>query len=402
MFTVISFRKYWHNRMRHFRAGILAAYAGLLVGWAQSPAQQQSRPRPPAPVVSPDVQPDGHVVFRLRAATAKEVTLRGEWVAAGGIDVSPPVAMTRDDAGIWSVTVGPLPSEVLAYSFTVDGVTVADPNNSAVKLAANGAAQSLVAVAGNPPRLHDIRDVPHGTVQENWYHSKVLDGRTRHFFVYTPPGYDPRRPEGYPVLVLLHGAGNSETNWESIGRANFILDNLIAEKRAVPMLIVMPFGHILPPGGSDLSRNNELFDQDLVESIMPAVESHYHAAPGARNRGVAGLSMGGMQALEIGLRHPDRFAWIGVFSPVTEPDIAGRYAQQLAQADKLNRSLSLLWVGCGTQDNLFQRTKSVDEVLTAHGIRHEFHPAEGARHSWVLWRENLAELAQAAFRGNKR
>lgn len=349
-------------------------------------------------MVSPEVRPDGYVTFRLRAPVAKEVTLRGEWVAAGGIDVSPPVTMTRDDAGVWSVTVGPLPSEVLAYSFTVDGVTIADPQNPAVKLAANGAAQSLVAISGNPPRLHDIRDVPHGIVQENWYRSKAADGQTRHFFVYTPPVYDPRLAAGYPVMVLLHGAGNSETNWESIGRANFILDNLIADKRAVPMLLVMPFGHILTPGGPDLSRNNTLFEQDLLDDIMPAVEARYNTAKSAKNRAIAGLSMGGMQALAMGLRHPDRFAWIGVFSPVTEPDIPQRYSEQLSQTEKLNGALSLLWLGCGTLDNLFQRTKGLDEALSAHGIRHEFHAVEGARHSWVLWRENLAELAQRAFR----
>jgi enterochelin esterase family protein len=239
--------------------------------------------------------------------------------------------------------------------------------------------------------------VPHGTVQENWYRSKAADGQTRHLFVYTPPQYDPRLAAGYPVMVLLHGAGNSETNWESIGRANFILDNLLADKRALPMLLVMPFGHIIPPGG-DLSRNNALFEQDLIDDIMPAVEARYNTANGAKNHAIAGLSMGGMQALAMGLRHPDRFAWIGVFSPVTEPEIPQRYSAQLAQADKLNSALSLLWLGCGSLDNLFQRTKSVDETLTAHGIRHEFYPAEGARHSWVLWRDNLAEFAQRAFR----
>jgi enterochelin esterase-like enzyme len=376
----------------------IAGFSLCLSALAQNGQAPQQPPRQrPAPIVSPEVAPDHHVTFRLRAPAAKEVTLRGEWVAAGGIDVSPPVPMTRDDNGVWSVTVGPLPSEVLAYSFTIDGVTVADPINPIVKLAANGAAQSLVAIPGDPPRLHDIRDVPHGTVQENWYRAKALDGQTRHFYVYTPPGYDAKLPGGYPVLVLLHGAGNSETNWESIGRANFIVDNLLAEKRAKPMLLVMPFGHAVPQGSPEQARNNALFEDDLLQDIMPALESHYNTARGARNRAIAGLSMGGMQALAIGLRRPDQFAWIGVFSPVTEADIPQRYARQLEDAATLNKSLALLWVGCGTLDNLFQRTKSVDEVLTARGVKHEFHPAEGARHSWVLWRDNLAEIAQRAF-----
>jgi enterochelin esterase family protein len=377
----------------------LVVLAFAMCASAQPQQQKQApRPRPPAPVVSPDVEPDGHVTFRLRAPEAKEVTLRGEWVVDGGIDVSPPVAMTRDDAGVWSVRVGPLPREVMSYYFTIDGVGVADPENPLVKFGAHEAAQSLVIIRGDPSRLHDIRDVPHGAVQENWYHSKTVGGDARRFFVYTPPDYDAKRQGGYPVLVLLHGSGNSETNWEAIGRANFIVDNLLAEKRAQPMLLVMPFGHAVPFGGPDQARNNVLFEQDLLQDIMPAVVARYNTAPGNKNRAVAGLSMGGMQALAIGLHHPEEFAWIGVFSPVTEPDIPQRYAAQLDQAALLNKNLSLLWIGCGTLDNLFKRTQAVDEALTQHGIHHEFHPAEGGKHSWILWRQNLEELAQRIFR----
>ena len=364
----------------------------------QTSAPQPQRQRQPPPVVSPDVQPDGHVIFRLRAPEAKDVTLRGEWVVDGGIDVSPPVVMDRDSSGVWSVTVGPLPREVLSYYFTIDGVGVVDPVNPLVKLAAHGAAQSLVILAGNPPRPHDIREVPHGAVQENWYHSKTLGGEARRFFVYTPPSYDAHQSGGYPVLVLLHGSGNSETNWEAIGRANFILDNLLAEKRAKPMLLVMPFGHAIPFGAPGQDKNNALFEQDLLNDILPAVESRYATAAGGKNRAIAGLSMGGMQALAIGLRHPNQFAWIGAFSPVTESDIPQRYAAELDRAEVLNKSLSLLWVGCGTLDPLFKRTQVVDELLTQHGVRHEFHAEEGSRHSWILWRANLEAMAQRLFR----
>lgn len=376
----------------------LVCFSLALCAFAQQTQPMQAPRRQPPPVVSPEVQPDGHVTFRLRAPDAREVTLRGEWVADGGIDVSPPVAMTKDDAGVWSVTVGPLPSEVLSYYFTIDGVGVVDPVNPEVKLAAHGAAQSLVSIPGHPPRLHEIRDVPHGTVQENWYRAKALGGQARRFYVYAPPGYDSHFSGGYPVFVLLHGSGNSETNWETIGRANFIIDNLLAEGKVKPMLLVMPFGHAVPQGSPEQARNNILFEQDLLEDIMPALESSYKVAPGARNRAIAGLSMGGMQALAIGLRHPEAFAWIGAYSPVTEQDIPQRYADQLAQAESLNRALSLLWIGCGTLDPLFKRTQAVDEVLTQHGIKHEFHAAEGARHSWILWRANLAEMAQKLFR----
>ncbi len=375
---------------------------GRALGWwpmalwiaASAFALQQpdaKQPRAQAPAVSPDVQADNHVTFRLRAPDASSVALHGEWTASA-------IEMTKDGAGIWSVTVGPLPTEVYAYSFTVDGVGIADPQNSMVKLAARGAAQSLVAIAGVPPRLHDARDVPHGTVQENWYYSKALNHELRHFFVYTPPGYDARSESGYPVLVLLHGAGNSETNWQSIGRANFIADNLLAEKQTKPMLLVMPFGHAVPQNGPDQARNNELFEQDLLTGIMPTLESQYRVAQGPRNHAVAGLSMGGMQALAIGLHNPDRFAWIGVFSPIMEPEIETRYAAQLAQADALNKKLALLWIGCGTEDNLFRGAKALDTTLTTHGVRHEFHPSEGGRHSWVLWREYLERMLPTLFR----
>jgi enterochelin esterase-like enzyme len=314
------------------------------------------------------------------------VSLRGEWQSAE-------IPMTNEN-GTWSVTVGPLPREVYAYSFSVDGLTLLDPQNTAVKLSARGATQSIVAIPGDPPGLHDARDVPHGTVQENWYHSKTLG--LRHFFVYVPPGYDARTAGGYPVLVLLHGAGNAESNWVSMGRANFILDNLIAERAARPMLLVMPFGHAVPQGAANESENNLLFEQDLVTDIMPAVEARYNVAKGAVNRGVAGLSMGGMQALALGLRQPDRFGWVGVFSPIVERDLEQRYASQLADAASLNKKLSLVWVGCGTEDQLFKGTQTLHQVLEARGLRHEYRTGEG-RHSWVVWRRHLAELAPLLF-----
>jgi enterochelin esterase-like enzyme len=164
------------------------------------------------------------------------------------------------------------------------------------------------------------------------------------------------------------------------------------------MLLVMPFGHAVPQNGPDQARNNILFEQDLLTDIMPALESRYRVAAGAKNRGIAGLSMGGMQALAIGLRHPDQFGWIGVYSPIMEADFDQRYAAQLAGAALLNQKLSVLWVGCGTLDNLFKGAKALDETLTKQGIKHEFHPTEGGRHSWVLWREYLEEMAPKMFR----
>jgi len=360
----------------------------VLLAAASALSQQSNQRRPPQNLASPEYLEGGRVTFRLRAPRATEVTLRGDWTAD-------PVALVKSDDGIWSATVGPLPGEVYAYSFNIDGVTVADPQNPQVKLAARGASQSLVAIPGAPPQIHDPRDVPHGTVQENWYHSKTI-GELRHFYVYAPPNYDARSAAGYPVLVLLHGAGNAETNWQAIGRANFIIDNLLAEKKVKPMLLVMPFGHALPPNAPDQQRNNIAFEQDLLRDIIPAVESRYRVAPGARNRAVAGLSMGGMQALAIGLRNPDKFAWIGVFSPIMERDFENKYAAELAASDMLNKQLSLLWVGCGSEDQLFKGTQALHETLTRRSVKHEYHATAG-RHSWVVWRKYLAEMAPALF-----
>ena len=254
-----------------------------------------------------------------------------------------------------------------------------------VKLAPRGAGESRSRYPGDPPRLHDPRDVPHGSVQENWYYSKTLNHELRHFYVYTPPGYDARSAAGYPVLFLLHGAGNSETNWQSIGRANFIVDNLLAEKQVKPMLLVMPFGHAVPQNGPDQARNNSLFEQDLVTSIMPALESSYRVAKGARNHAIAGLSMGGMQALAIGIHNPDLFAWIGV-----QPDhgIGFRHALRGAAGGRGRAEQET----CHALDRLRHGGQSVQRRESSRRNshqtwgQHEFHPSEGGRHAGALAR----------------
>ncbi len=304
--------------------------------------------------------------------------------------------MTKSPEGVWSVTVGPLPAEVYAYSFDIDGASVADPLNKHVKLAARGASQSLISITGDRPQLHEPKDVPHGAVQEVWYQSKTA-GDLRRFFVYTPPNYDARSAAGYPVAVLLHGAGNAESNWEEIGRANFIIDNLLAENKVKPMLLVMPFGHTVPQNAPNASENNRLFEKELLADIMPAVTARYRVAAGAKNRAVAGLSMGGMQALAIGLHHPDEFAWIGVFSPIMERDFEQRYAAELASADTLNKKLSLLWVGCGLQDQLLPGTHTIRDALAKNRIKHFYRESEGF-HSWVVWRKYFAEWSTQLFR----
>jgi enterochelin esterase family protein len=184
-----------------------------------------------------------------------------------------------------------------------------------------------------------------------------------------------------------------------MGRANFILDNLLAEKKIRPMLVVMPFGHAVPQGSPNDASNNRLFEDVLLTHILPAVEARYRVAKGAANRGIAGLSIGGMQALAIGIRNPDRFKWVGVFSPIMERDFEERYTAELAKPAALNKGLSLLWVGCGTEDQLFRGTQTLHESLTAHGVKHTYRTGEG-RHSWVVWRKHLIEVAPLAFRSS--
>ena len=370
--------------MRSVLAALTVVASGIFA-LAQAPATPPPQARPAA-TTSPDVHPDGTVVFRLRAPRATQVIVRGEWQTGD-------IPMTNDN-GVWSATVGPLPREVYAYSFVVDGLTIVDPQNTAVKLSARGATQSIVTIPGDPPGLHDLRDVPHGAVQEHWYPSKTLSS-VRHLFVYTPPGYE-RGNTAYPVLVLLHGAGNAESNWVSMGRANVILDNLIATKAAAPMLLVMPFGHAVPQGAPNESENNRLFETELLTDILPFVDAHYRTARGSAKRGVAGLSMGGMQALALGLRHPEVFAWVGVFSPIMERDFETRYEKELANTAALNK-LSLFFVGCGTEDQLFKGTAALHDTLAARGVTHTYRTGEG-RHSWVVWRKHLIEVAQKAFR----
>lgn len=244
-------------------------------------------------VVSPDVHPDRTVTFRLKAPNASEVTLTGDWLPSSE-------KLTKDEKGIWSVTLGPLEPGLAIYNFTMDGLAIADPVNPHIKLRARGSG-SLVDVPGTGNELWVPRDVPHGTVDITWHKSKVLNGETREFRVYTPPGYDQNPGARYPVLYLLHGNNDTQAGWVDVGRANIIMDNLIAEKKAVPMIVVMPFGHA--------TNNTGRFDFEryLLEDVIPTVEKSYRVIADRDHRAIVGYSMGGGQALNIGLGHLDLF-----------------------------------------------------------------------------------------------
>lgn len=351
---------------------------------AAAPSQP---PRNSGPA-SPEVHPDRTVTFRVRAPKAAEVTLTADW-QTGGVQ-----KMAKDDAGVWSITVGPLEPGAAIYNFTIDGVAVPDPVNPRIKLRARTSA-SIVDVPGDGSELWNPGTVPHGRVELMYVPSKAaLPGQTREVRVYTPPGYD-RGTDKYPVMYLFHGSNDTAAGWTDVGRANFILDNLIAQKTAVPMLVVMPFGHALPFGGP--GDNTKVFEQYLLEDVIPTVEKAYRTAPGRENRAVVGLSMGGGQALTIGLGHLDLFSHVGAFSSAIPGDFSTRFKALLDDPAGTNAKLKVLFIACGRQDGAFARSQHLDETLTAHKIDHTFYPTEGL-HNFAVWRRYLGQVAPMLFR----
>lgn len=352
--------------------------------------------QPAAPIASPEVHPDRRVTFRLAAPAATEVMFKGDWQAE-------PVAMEKSADGVWSITVGPLAPSTYIYSFTMDGLAMADPVNPRIKLRARTSG-SLVEVPAATPSVQEARDVPHGAVEINWHKSELLGDAARAVWVYTPPGYaaDPERQ--YPVLYLFHGNNDRPAGWIDVGNLNFITDNLIAEKKAVPMIVVMPFGHAIPFGQrAEPPRTNTVaFEEYLLREVIPLVEQKYRVAPGREQSAVAGMSMGAEQALHVFFGHLDRFAAAGAFSPAGYRNLATQHAALLADAEKTNKAIDVLWIACGRQDpRHFAGSERIVEVLAAHGIEHTWRPSEGA-HNYALWRDHLVEFLPLLFRAETR
>jgi enterochelin esterase family protein len=355
----------------------------------------QNPPARPAPVLSPELMPDGSVTFRLRAAQAKEVALRGQWMARA-------LPLARDDNGVWKVTTEVIPPGVWEYSFQVDGLNVLDSLNPTFK-PQREPSKSILHIAAMPPNPWDWQDVPHGTVHQHGYNSKAL-GRPRELWVYTPPGYeqaitaDPTAR--FPLLVLQHGSGDNHQTWVVHGKAHWILDNLIATKRAKPMIVVMIDGHPLGTVSRDSAGQRrgaamDAFRGELFGDALPLVDSLYRVEPDAANRAIAGLSMGGGQSLSVGLTNLDRFAWVGAFSAA--PPSAETGQAIIADPAGTNSRLKLLWIGCGKDDQLRSRNEEFVASLKDKGVRHEWQLTAG-NHSWPVWRGYLAEFAPKLFR----
>jgi enterochelin esterase family protein len=359
--------------------------------------------RPPAPFyedtgnipVSPEVRTDRTVTFRLFAPKASEVLLMG---SPGILEFTKkPLPLVKDGQGVWSLTIGPLPPGFYTYGYAIDGgLRMPDPANPNLELRRWGPT-SLFLVLGEEKAVFEERRVPHGTVHVNFYDSPNLHAQ-RMVYVYTPPGYE-TGSQKYPVLYLLHGNGQIEASWTWTGRANVIMDNLLADGKIRPMIVVMPYGHVQreihPPGaaaapgpGADMAA----IEKELITAVKPLVESRYRVLAQRTSRAIAGLSMGSAQSLTIGLHNLDHFAYIGAFS-----GSGSRAEWEKADPAILNQKLKVLWLGCGTEDFAYAGMKALNELLTQKKVKHIWNPS-GAGHSWPNWQAYLSKYAPLLFR----
>jgi enterochelin esterase family protein len=379
------------------------------------------------PIRSPEVGEDGRVTFRLRGPNATAVA-----AMLGGKSLP----MLKDAQGVWSVTTDPLAPDYYTYSLVVDGTSINDPANRQVQTSFNSF-QSMFVVPGPEPWF-PAAGVPRGAVARHSFRSAVA-GDDRNFLVYTPPGYDPRRSRPYPVLYLLHGLGDDAERWMNGGAANVILDNLIAQGKAVPMVVVTTLGYGVNngPAGAMAPENITGYTKSLLTEVIPAVERSYHVSRNRDDRAIAGLSMGGAETLYTALNNLDRFAWVASFSGafvmwprLADPSAAaapagaaapgppaapgpgrgagrGRGAMRIdasvfdkifpAVDSKVNSRLRMLWITCGTADSLIGVNRQFKDWLRSKGIRFTEEEAPEVGHVWPYWRKNLAELVTKVF-----
>jgi len=343
-------------------------------------------------IASPEVYADRTVTFRVKAPHAERVLLSSGPVmnALGSADHA--LAFPgKDEDGVWSLTLGPLPPDVYDYIYLIDGVPFTDSSNAAVKTGTTAPQSLLTVPAEEGPRYYEVQDVPHGTLHRHYYASRSI-GDVRDVYVYTPPGYEDNPGRHYPVLYLLHGGGDDAGGWSSVGRAHLIVDNLLAEGKAEPMIVAMPFGQavsITADWEERRQRNTALFEQDLFTDVMPLVESAYRVQADRDHRAMAGLSMGGGQTDEIALQHLDTFSYVGILSAGMRA-FEERHAALLADPAAANEQLNLLFLGCGTLDPLAVEGMERGHVLLVEkGIEHVYWTLEGAGHTWIVWRTAL-------------
>lgn len=379
---------HYNQPMRSIIVGLVLA-AGLALGQGKGKATA-------AAPLGYEVRPDRTVIFRLRAMDATNVQVSGDFA-----DGTTP--MTKNADGLWTASVGPLRPALYTYVFTVNGVRVLDPVSAMVGTTDRSPGNSLFEVKGDVAAAWDPQVVPHGTVHVNYYNSKKFGGALRMVYVYTPPGYESSTAR-YPVMYLMHGAGGSESAWVTAGRANIILDNLIAQGKAKPMVVVMPYGRpgvspsIDPTPAPPAPANAPTFPQDVVEDVIPFVEKLYRVVANADNRAIVGLSMGGNQTLQIGLTHLDTFHSIGAFSPVIfNATVDQDHAPAFADVAATNKKLKLFRIYIGDTDTLLESNKSYHALLEHRGIKHTFTLTKEG-HVWRNWRDYLVDFTPQLFR----
>jgi len=405
---------------------VLAAAGALVLSQApaQPPGQRGGgRGGPQGPqVVSPQVNADRTVTLRLHAPKATDVKVTGEIL--NGADPAP---MTRGDDGIWTATLPALPPDVYLYAFNVDGVNTPDPRNPWVKLVSGAGLASQVEVPGDGLQYYDAKPVPHGLVQILTYESKAT-GATRQAWIYTPPDYN-RTTTRYPVLYLLHGGGDLDPGWTTTGRAPIIIDNLLAENKARPMIVAMPLargggslglgplgmspgidakGNVAPPAGRGAAAPGattpapagpaplQAFAQDFIGDLLPAVEKTFRASPRAEDRAIGGLSAGGAATINTAFSRPDLFGYVIIMSAGGGQNLEQSYPKFFGNAAAAAKRLKLIWIAAGDGDFALNGAKAIDETLTKNGVKHVFKITPG-RHEWRLWRPHLYEFAQLLF-----
>ncbi|MFZ0472791.1 MAG: alpha/beta hydrolase-fold protein [Bacteroidales bacterium] len=343
--------------------------------------------------ISAEVLKDRTVIFRFMAPNAKEVKLSTQFISGQQ-------NMTKDDKGIWSITLGPVEPDIYPYCFIVDGIQVADPRNSWI-FPNEGFQNSLIEIPADTAQIYTVQNVPHGTVSYRYYYSDELG--TRSLLIYTPPGYEQSLNESYPVFFLLHGTTDTEETWTRVGRANIILDNLIAQGKAKPMIVVMPYGRAFPviskeSGSLRNWENLQEFQKDFKNCILPFVEKNYRVRTDREGRAIAGFSGGGGTSLYIGLGNPDLFAYVCGYAPgMRREEFDRNNAVPFADPELTNSRLKLFWLGCGQEDGLFGVFQEYLQVLDQKNIRHQTFVTTGG-HTWMNCRKFLTETAQLLFR----
>jgi enterochelin esterase family protein len=359
----------------------------------------QWAPTPNDTLVSPRVNPDKSVTFSIYAPNAERVIVSGEYKSDWAPDV-----MKKDSLGVWSYTTPPLAPDYYTYNYNVDGVKTFDPKNPLYKPGISGL-DNIAEVPGEGTEFQDNRNVPHGEIRQVWYYSKALN-IVRRMHVYTPPGYEQEK-ESYPVFYLQHGGGDDDSGWPTIGRAGFILDNLIADNKAKPMIVAMADGSRTRIENwqqgmtlEDLMKTDK-YGEELHDNIIPYIESHYRVIADREHRAFAGLSMGGLQVMWYGLPYYDKFAYMGIFSMGLDPKATDEYLKManrfFGNSDKVNKEMKLLWLGCGETDFLKTQFDNLSRVLKDHKINFVQRDTKGG-HTWTNWRRYLNELAPQLFK----